>query len=400
VNRDGYGKNEIITGLFVVVAALVFALFSFRLGGLGRIAAFQGPSLACECTLATVENLTVGAKVAVAGRRVGSVSAMEFVEVPGEEPVAADTAPDDRPLSQAVRVRFELRDSSLRLDPETARVRLRQDGFLGQFFLDLDPGTWVPADRPPRILERAGPGTSAGDWLVLRTAPAGGMDDLMEDVAGAVGRLESVLRRLDDSLAQGDGNLLPRMVEDLSEVVTAVRSLLDREQPDSLQQRLLEPLASFVARLEDRLFEETLPQAEQLVADGRLLASDARRAVQRAEAILSDAEPRVSSLLANLDETAAGLERTLDGIEADTASLLEQGNALLIENRAAVAETIRRLRDASWEAEMALRKIRANPAYLLFGDDEPDLRQRPVDVTGLRDAGRALPYRQRDEGDD
>ena len=49
---------------------------------------------------------------------------------------------------------------------------------------------------------------------------------------------------------------------------------------------------------------------------------------------------------------------------------------------------------------MALRKIRANPAVLLFGDDETDLEARDLDLTEIRLRGRARPYEQRDERED
>ena len=76
------------------------------------------------------------------------------------------------------------------------------------------------------------------------------------------------------------------------------------------------------------------------------------------------------------------------------------GRNVLVENRPEVAETMRRLRRTMWEAEMAMRKIRANPAFLLFGDDEQLLDSNPYDESELRRTGRARPYNQRDESND
>ena len=64
-----------------------------------------------------------------------------------------------------------------------------------------------------------------------------------------------------------------------------------------------------------------------------------------------------------------------------------------------IAEIVRRLRRASWEAEMALRKVRANPAIVIYGDDEANLEAGPTDASALRRTGKAAPYRQRDERD-
>ena len=51
-----------------------------------------------------------------------------------------------------------------------------------------------------------------------------------------------------------------------------------------------------------------------------------------------------------------------------------------------------------WEAELLVRKLRANPAFLLFGDDEVDYRVEPTDASRLLRSGRAKPFGQRDEG--
>ena len=109
--------------------------------------------------------------------------------------------------------------------------------------------------------------------------------------------------------------------------------------------------------------------------------------------------PKVQAILDDLAKTT----KELDG---HLAEIVENGNKLLAtlqgtisENRADIRETARRMRQAMWQAEMALRKIRSNPAVLLVGDNEKDLEARPTDQTKSRIEGRARPYDQRDEGD-
>ena len=87
----------------------------------------------------------------------------------------------------------------------------------------------------------------------------------------------------------------------------------------------------------------------------------------------------------------------LAALETELGGALRGARGLISDNRAEVAEATRRLRRTMWQAEMALRKIRANPAYLLFGDAEPDLEAGPVDHSALWRSGRARPYEQRDE---
>ena len=84
-------------------------------------------------------------------------------------------------------------------------------------------------------------------------------------------------------------------------------------------------------------------------------------------------------------------------MQADLQAVIKNADGLLSDNRADVAESIRRLRRGMWQAEMALRKIRTNPSVLLFGDEETDYEAREIDETQGRYGGRAPPFGGRDE---
>ena len=99
----------------------------------------------------------------------------------------------------------------------------------------------------------------------------------------------------------------------------------------------------------------------------------------------------------DLRSTSRTLEDRIKVVSADTHRLLELTHDVVDENRPEIAESMRRLRRTMWEAEMAMRKIRANPAYLIFGDDEQILNQNPYDTSWIRRSGRAEPFEQRDE---
>ena len=94
------------------------------------------------------------------------------------------------------------------------------------------------------------------------------------------------------------------------------------------------------------------------------------------------------------------LRTSLDAISTDLQLLLTKADRLVEDTDTEMVEATRRLRDALWQGEMALRKIRANPAVLLFGDDETDLEASDLDLTEIRLRGRARPYEQRDERDE
>ncbi|MFQ5505869.1 MAG: hypothetical protein ACE5F1_13895, partial [Planctomycetota bacterium] len=145
-------------------------------------------------------------------------------------------------------------------------------------------------------------------------------------------------------------------------------------------------------RLTERLMTVTMSKAESLIARGESLAESADQAILDARTLLRESSPKIGSILDDLAETSSELRHEL-------GSLLAQVRGVITDNRAQVAEILRRMRRTMWQAEMAVRKIRGNPAFLLFGDEEADLEEKDMDLGRIRSSGRARPYMQRDEKD-
>lgn len=381
-----YRSHEVVTGSFILAAIVVFALFAFRAGGLDLFAWLRSETLRCRCYVTDVRTLDVGAKVAVAGRRVGRVLAIGVVDRELDEDEAARLRRADMTGRFAglragmkrtmVAVDFELDDPDLRLDPRTASVRIAQEGLLGRFFLALDPGYWTEEHRPPTILR-----TRLTEPVVLPAESSASLDDLMTAARPLVGRLDGLLAKLDEGLL-GEANLrrIEETLEGIARLQAGLRRLLDPQAPEGLAKRVLEPLG--------RTLEE-----------GPGLAASARRLVERATATIDDAGPRATALLERLERVSAELGRTLEEARADLRRLTQAAAGVVEDNRAELAETVRRLRRTMWQAELAMRKVRANPAVLLFGDDEADLEAPPFDRASLVRRARARPYGQRDESD-
>ena len=383
-------RSEVIAGLFVTLAVVAFGAFAFQVGDLGRLAVFRGRAVRFETHFVTIQNLSPGAKVTVGGRRVGTVIGFDWTEAafdaasiqtvdPGmaREPGSGDVRP-------VVRVYFDLDDPGLRVEPTTARVLLRQDGILGQFNLELDPGYW-PADRSPAMLFEYAWGDEP---VFLRSAESAGIDALFSAAQGAIARVDTLLETVQLAIDEpGAGNLIQQLLNDASAVASDFRKLLDETEDEGLHGSFLRPARRLLEHGNDVL--------------GTIEKDVVARLLSRAESTLTKVDGALANVSGLLDEQAPKVGRILDGLAAGTTELrdaIATGRAILGDNRANVAESSRRLRRALWEAEMALRKIRANPAYLLYGDEEPDLREQPLDLTELRATGRARPYSQRDEG--
>ncbi len=281
-----YRRSEIVSGLFIVLAVAVFGLFAFNVGGFELPRIMRGESLVCYANFTNVSSLEKGAKVSVGGRLVGKVTKLSIaeeeltqseyermVEVSGTDAFPGLEAGMKR---QVVEVEFELTDETLKLDAETARVSLVQDGLLGTHYLTLDPGYW--RDAGPETIFMSDLMTQ-DDRVEIKVRGSGGLDELIAAARPIVKKIDAAITKLNEEIL-----------------------------------------------------------------------------------------------------------RDLSGI--------------LSENRADVAEIVRRLRRTMWQAEMAARKIRANPSVVIWGDDEPDLEAIEIDESGIRRTGRARPYRQRDESDD
>jgi ABC-type transporter Mla subunit MlaD len=347
-----YQRKEIVPGLFVLAAVAVFALFAFRIGRWQVLDFLKGDRLACHAVFGEIKSLAVGAKVVVAGRRVGAVNRLSWTDRPYAPAdietlrrQLGDLPPDIRAGSRrlAVEVDFELSDASLRLDPASAQVSIQQDGLLGQHYIDLYPGFWQEGREPPPILA-----AGYAQPLRVQTQQAGG-SELLTKVGDALTSMDTLIKTLNDQVFS------PANCDNLTTTLASVRNAADELR------RLLDAANATVASVHDT----TLPRADQLLDEARGGARDFRAA--------------------------------LADVQKDLGAVLDQLQGTLLDNRPELAESVRRLRSTLWQAEMAVRQIRANPSVLLFGGNAPDLEARDLDESGTRATGRARIYQQRDE---
>lgn len=371
---SSYRRSEIVSGLFVVLAAVVFGLFAFKVGRFDLMGLLKDDAITCRTYFTNVKTLQVGSKVRVGGREVGEVVGLVLVEAPNE--VAQQDAGGLRRLVNEVT--FELTYPPLRLDPETARVRLAQESLLAPHFLELDPGRW-PAEAPPATLFEAG----LPESVIIASEAGVGIEELMALARPAIDELGTLIRTVNEKLlTEGNLGAIGRALGELDSVMAEGRQIAT-----TLNRGLLSP--DNVAAL-----ERTIHNLDGAVADGRSVAA-------RLDALIEGEEdPRLDDLLAELSTTTGELRQNLDTVSSDLRRLLQNTDRVVGQTETELAEASRRLRRTLWQGEMALRKIRANPALLFFGDDETDLEARDLDLTEIRLRGRARPYEQRDERDD
>ncbi|MEM7352823.1 MAG: MlaD family protein [Acidobacteriota bacterium] len=367
-------RSEVISGLFVTLALVVFALFAFKVGRFDLMGLFAGEAVEGQTFFSNVRTLQVGSKVRVGGREVGEVTGLELVEGP-VDPTDGDSERLQRLINQ---VSFELVNPELRLDPATARVVIAQESLLAPHYLELDPGRW-PAPTPPPLLFDA----ALEQPITIASQEGTGIEELMAQAGPAIDELRAVLRTLNHQV------LTPENIAGVSRAINELDGTLaeGRQIAAALNRGLL---------ADDNIeaLDRSIHNLDAAIADGRTVA-------QRLDTLLDPTkDPRLDRLLTDVSAATHDLRQNLDQIAGDLRDLLRDADHMVGSTEAELAEASRRLQRALWQGEMALRKIRANPAVLLFGDDETDLEARDIDLTEIRLRGRARPYEQRDERDE
>jgi ABC-type transporter Mla subunit MlaD len=408
-----YRRAEIVSGLFIVLSVMVFALFAFKVKGL-PIWFFEDEGVECEAWFADVKQLDSAAKVTIGGHRIGTVTAIESQprafteeEIADErsrrETLPADWVPGrERPL---IRVKFKITEPDVRLAPE-ATVAVVQEGFIGAWYLAIEPGTWDPAHRPPAVRDRK------DVPIRLKSEHTETLQDFIPALRPIIQQVDSILTRIDEELlkpllegrASDLANLIPTLqgtVADARAGVNELRQVVDPKAADSPVRRLnvlLDNADQSVTDLKTQVLRDVIPPLKAAIADGSAALAAAKKTMDNAAGVLDDTRPKVKEILENLRLESGRLEARIGEIQKKLATLLDDADHVVSLRQADLALTIESLRNAAWEMELAARKVRANPAVLIFGDEEDQrLEAAPRDDTGLRKSGRVKPYEQRDE---
>ena len=159
-----------------------------------------------------------------------------------------------------------------------------------------------------------------------------------------------------------------------------------------------------MGRLEQDVRAKIINNLEATILEGKTTLAVAKETLETVQTDLKIATPKLQKILDNLrdgtnqlDVRLNNLEAQVDKVVVEVVDLLQEGNKLVTDLRPETLESLKGLRRSVWEMEMALKKIRANPAVVLWGDDEKILSTWPTDPAKRRRSGRAAPYEQRDE---
>lgn len=392
---DSTRKNEIITGLFVVAAVVVFTLFAFNIVPVNLPFVGEDEGVACESRFMHIGGLRVGDRVVFAGKPVGRVTGQRIIADDMPQTLSDGST---QLQQQMILVSYVLTEPSLRLNSAAATVRIEQDGLLGRDFLSLDPG---PVSGKDELLIN----NITQQPLVIQAEEAAGLAALVDTAIPVLEEAEAVLARVNnDILHESNTTAIRKSIADAEATVASIRTIMDRDEPDSLFALVTQPMNVFLNRgseaidnIESRLLNNTFTETEKLLQQGQTTAKKLEGLTDKIDNHLDDRWPEIEKAVDDLVDAAQALETQVNRLGDDASLLMNDTRRMVNENRPELREATRRLRRTLFEAEMTLRKVRADPSVLLFGDDEKDFAADPTDEAWLIRTGRAQPYTQRDE---
>jgi phospholipid/cholesterol/gamma-HCH transport system substrate-binding protein len=221
--------------------------------------------------------LPEGSRVVVAGLPIGEISGMRI---------------DGRYARLTLRIRDDVPIF------ENAIAIKKSSSLLGDFFIELDPGSEESIDALGKIMKHGR--LKNGDQIV----------HVIESTS-----IDQVMRKLEASLPKVDAVLLS--VRDLSE---DVRGLVNGPLASTLNRldRLVQDKATTVGTIIDRT-DRTLATIEDISKDIRLITRDADAKVDRILANIdkasADASTLVTSAQREVEETGAKIREKLDGVD-------------------------------------------------------------------------------------
>lgn len=325
--------SEVRSGVFVLLAVAVLGVLLFSVG---KVRARFAAQHAYHSYLSDVKFLKAHDAVTVGGIRVGEIRRVEVSE--------------DR--FGHVRVTISV-DADVVVREDSILI-LKQDGMLGPKYIEISAGT--PGGKPAK----------PGSELKSLVPPA--ITDLTAAIQNPLGRIDKVLEHLEAILGK------PENQKNLGDILAETRNLL------AGMNEQIRKLGEGVAKMTD--------QANAVVGEVQTTVRANREVLNATLKEVHASVKHVEPLLDNLTALSQKLITASESLD----QLLRDADGVVLQNNKNIFESIRAMRDTAYHMEAAAKRIRANPAILLFGADESEDDPVRADETQIRLKGRARRY--------
>jgi phospholipid/cholesterol/gamma-HCH transport system substrate-binding protein len=375
-----YFRTDVKVGVFIFVVLVLLVAGAVTIGGVGDwFAATQQYTV----LLPNANLLRRRAKVSYAGSPVGEVTAVMV-----HTNTVWKKAYPDYPVAVTIVVHEAM---ALRAD---ARVELRTDGFIGERYLDIVPGSGSPL--PP------------GSVILGAIGGVEGIVAAFAGLGGGVGELSGALHALTD----------PAGAQSVPATLGSLRQLLEELRPRlfelaGLLKEFFVSAQQNIAATSDKA-ERTLGHLDAAIIEnsaelkrliGELHASlgeinktmtAAQKTLATATTVLNTTQGDTKRLLGSLQDLSGNLQRRTEETLTALHRVLVHADEIMAHNDRNLYTSIEYLRDATENLKATARQVRTNPSVLLWGNGdqkEPDTPNGADATTrSLQDRGRVGRY--------
>jgi phospholipid/cholesterol/gamma-HCH transport system substrate-binding protein len=375
-----YFRPDVKVGVFIFVVLVLLVAGAVTIGGMG---AWFVTTQEYTVLLPNANLLRRRAKVSYAGSPVGEVTAVMI-----HTNAAWQQVHPGYPVAVTIVVRQEM---ALRAD---ARVELRTDGFIGERYLDIVPGSGPPLSPGSVILgaiggvegivaSLAGLGGGVGEVSeALRglTAPAGA-----QSVPAAVGSLRQLLEDLRPRLFELTGMLQ----EFLSNAQQHIASTSDKAG------RTLDRLDTAITENSTEL-KRLMGAIHTSLGEVNKTMTATQKTLATATTVLNTTQGDAKKLLVSLQDLSGNLQRSTEETLTALHRVLAHVDEIMAHNDRNLYTSVEYLRDVAANLKATTQQIRMNPSVLLWGNGDQKTPATPdgTDATTriLQDRGRVGRY--------
>jgi phospholipid/cholesterol/gamma-HCH transport system substrate-binding protein len=375
-----YFRSDVKVGVFIFVVLVLLIAGAITIGGVGS---WFATTQEYTVLLPNANLLRRRAKVSYAGSPVGEVTAVMI-----HTNTAWKRSHPGYPVAVTIAVREEM---ALRDD---ARVELRTDGFIGERYLDIVPGSGPPL--PP------------GSVILGALGGVEGIVATLSGLGGGVGELSGALHRLTDpagaqsvpatlgSLRQLLEDMRPRLFE-LTEILQAF--LISAQQSIASTSGKAE---STLGRLDTAITENSaelkrlMREIHTSLGEVNKTMTATQKTLATATTVLNTTQGDAKKLLVSLQDLSGNLRRSTEETLTTLHRALVHVDEIIAHNDRNLYTSVEYLRDATENLRATTRQIRSNPSVLLWGNGnqkEPDAPNGTDAATRiLQDRGRVGRY--------
>jgi phospholipid/cholesterol/gamma-HCH transport system substrate-binding protein len=344
-----YRSSEVKAGFFIFTALVTLTIMVFMLGNIKD-------RFTTKRTIPIVFNFTggleEGAPVRYAGLDVGRVAHIQLLDT-------TEAKDMDR-----VTVITEINPSIAIKKNSTATIKT--SGLMGGLYIDIRPGT----NNSPVLLE--------GETLMGQDSfEFAQIGDMAEEVVlqfrrfidmsdGLMADSRATLKAFQNSLNNADGLIVESRSElranlkNLNRVTTNLANLLENNEA-TISETLVR--VHSVAEKTDQLLQDKGTQLEEII-------DQTHRLTREMEILMADTRPGVTNLIRTMETDTKKFSDNIDSAASTFEDTMEQGSAILVENRRNLMETIQNLNATTKNLKIVSEDIMLNPWKLVRKSDE------------------------------